>query len=397
MKKTKKPSDISKYKNYKSAFQKLERHALETYVNNIIEPNENEDERQPKQKKFWSYIKSLRKDNSGISPLKDKGRLFNSAKDTANILNKQYMSVFTKETDTNIPTPSGTPFPEMDMIDIKEEGILKLLRNINPRKATGPDNIPARLLRDYAVDLAPILTLIFQASAKEEKVPYDWTQANVSAIFKKGSRQDPANYRPVSLTSISCKLMEHIIVSHTMRHLEQHNILHGCQHGFRAKRSCDTQLLTLAHELAASLNKRVQTDMKVLDFSKAFDRVPHQRLLRKLDHYGIRGLTHSWISSFLHGRTQRVLVQGQSSDEAPVISGVPQGSVLGLFFSLSSSTTFLMDFCPTPDSSRTTASSTVRSGPNMTKNYYSPILTPSLDGNRNGEWTSILRSVVSCE
>ena len=96
----------------------------------------------------------------------------------------------------------------MDMIDIKEEGILKLLRNINPRKATGLDNIPARLLRDYAVDLAPILTLIFQASAKEGKVPYDWTQANVSAIFKKGSRQDPANYRPVSLTSISCKLMQ---------------------------------------------------------------------------------------------------------------------------------------------------------------------------------------------
>ena len=103
MKKTKKPSDISKYKNYKSAFQKLERHALETYVNNIIEPNENEDERQPKQKIFWSYIKSFRKDNSGISPLKDKGRLFISAKDKANILNKQYMSVFTKETDTNIP------------------------------------------------------------------------------------------------------------------------------------------------------------------------------------------------------------------------------------------------------------------------------------------------------
>ena len=74
----------------------------------------------------------------------------------------------------------------MDMIDIKEEGILKLLRNINPRKATGPDNISARLLRDYKVDLTPILTLIFQASAKEGKVPCDWTQADVSAIFKKG-------------------------------------------------------------------------------------------------------------------------------------------------------------------------------------------------------------------
>ena len=123
--------------------------------------------------------------------------------------------------------------------------------------------------------------------------------------------------------------MEHIIVSHTMRHLEKHNILHDCQHGFRAKRSCDSQLLTLAHELAASLNKRVQTDMIVLDFSKTFDHFTHQRLLGKLHHYGIRGLTHSWISSFLHGRTQCVLVQGQSSDEAPVISGVPQGSVLG--------------------------------------------------------------------
>ena len=100
------------------------------------------------------------------------------------------MSVFNRETDTNIPTPPGTSFPVMDMIDIKEEGILKLLRKSNTRKATGPDNIPTRLRPDY--DLAPILTLIFQASANEGKVPCDWPQANVSAIFKKGFRQDPA-------------------------------------------------------------------------------------------------------------------------------------------------------------------------------------------------------------
>lgn len=114
-----------------------------------------------------------------------------------------------------------------------------------------------------------------------------------------------------------------------MKHLDAHNILTDCQHGFRARRSCETQNLTLLHELASKLNSRIQTDMVVLDFSKAFDRVPHQRLLKKVHHYGIRGNTHSWIRSFLHQRTQQVRVEGRSSDTVPVVSGVPQGSVLG--------------------------------------------------------------------
>ena len=113
-----------------------------------------------------------------------------------------------------------------------------------------------------------------------------------------------------------------------VKHLEKHDILNDCQHGFRAKRSCETQILTLYHELAASLNKKTQTDMVILDVSKAFDRVPHQRLLKKIHHYGIRDNTFQWIASFLSQRTQ-VLVEGQSSEKVPMISGVPQGSVLG--------------------------------------------------------------------
>ena len=108
-----------------------------------------------------------------------------------------------------------------------------------------------------------------------------------------------------------------------------HNILTDCQHGFRRRRSCETQLLTLVDELTRSLDKRKQHDMAVLDFSKAFDRVPHNRLLNKLHHYGIRGHTLQWIKAFLTDRTQRVVVDGATSDPAPVISGVPQGSVLG--------------------------------------------------------------------
>ena len=157
-------------------------------------------------------------------------------------------------------------------------------------------------------------------------MPEDWRHANVTAIFKKGTRHDAANYRPVSLC---CKLLEHVIVSETVKHLERHNILNDCQHGFRAKRSSETQILTLYNELAASLDKKIQADMIILDFCKAFDRVPHQRLLKKVHHCSIRGTTYQWISSFLNSRTQQVLVEGQSSEKVPVVSGVPQGYVLG--------------------------------------------------------------------
>ena len=129
----------------------------------------------------------------------------------------------------------------------------------------------------------------------------DWKSANISAIsaiFKEGQRYDPANYRPVSLTCLCCKILEHVIVSNVLKHLDYHKILTDCQHGFRVRRSCETQLLTLSHDMASSLDKGIQTDMLVLDFSKAFDRVPHQRLLRKLQHFEVRGNIYSWIASF---------------------------------------------------------------------------------------------------
>ena len=133
----------------------------------------------------------------------------------------------------------------------------------------------------------------------------------------------------MSLTSLCCKLQEHILVSNVLSHLNEHDILTNCQHGFRARRSCETQLIGLYHDLAQSLDKKKQTDLAILDFSKAFDRVPHQRLLKKLRHYGIQGNTHKWIESCLSGRTQQVIIEGESSYNAPVVSGIPQGTVSG--------------------------------------------------------------------
>ena len=223
-----------------------------------------------------NYIKSLWKDSTGIAPLKDNGRLFNASKDKADILNRQYQSVFTQEDpDTQVPDPDGKPYPDMNNIYVSEDGVRKLLQKSNPRKATGPDMIPARLLKECAEELAPILAIIYNKSIQTGKVPDDWKKANVSAVFKKGQRYDPANYRPVSLTCLCCKILEHIIVSSVMKHVDTQSILTDCQHGFRARRSCESQLVTLTHDLASSLDNGKQTDMVVLDFSKAFDRVPH--------------------------------------------------------------------------------------------------------------------------
>ena len=189
--------------------------------------------------------------------------------------------------------------------------------------------IPAWLLKECAEDLALILAIIFIKFLQTGTVPEDWKTANVSAVFKKGQRYDQANYRPVSLTCLCCKMLEHFIASNVMNHVVKCSILSDCQHGFHARRSCETQLVTLQQDLVSTLDKGVQTDMVVLDFSKAFERVQHRRLLRKLHHYGIRGNINQSIASFLLGRALRVTVEECSSDSMPVVSGLPQGSVLG--------------------------------------------------------------------
>ena len=129
--------------------------------------------------------------------------------------------------------------------------------------------------KTLADELTPTFTLFFQASLKQGAIPTDWTTPNVVTIFKKGDRLQPINHRPISLTSITCKMLEHIITSDIMQ-------LHDAQHGFRKQRSTETQLIQLIDNLAHNIDNRIQTDAILLDFQKAFDKVPHQRLLYKL-------------------------------------------------------------------------------------------------------------------
>ena len=215
--------------------------------------------------------------------------------------------------------------------DISAEGIAKLLMFLKPFKATGPDGIKAKFLLEFASELCPALTMIFNASLNQGEVPREWKHAFIVPVYKGNgkSRCDPESYKPISLTSIVCKTMEHILYSKIMTHLTDNNILSESQHGFREKRSCKTQLLLTVDDFANNLNQGGQTDSVLLDFSKAFDKVDHHKLCQKLHHYGIQGRHLLWIQSFLSDRTQQVIVNGKTSPPATVKSGVPQGSVLG--------------------------------------------------------------------
>ena len=151
--------------------------------------------------------------------------------------------MYTQEDHTNIPHKGPSPYSAMQNITITENGVYKLLRNIKPHKATGPDNIQARYLKELALELTPAITFLFQTSLEQGKLPNDWLQAHIVPVFKKGDKNTASNYRPVSLTSILCKTLEHIVNSSIMKHLDIHKILTDTQHGLRARRSCETQLL----------------------------------------------------------------------------------------------------------------------------------------------------------
>ena len=221
--------------------------------------------------------------------------MYSDSLSKSEILNKQFQSVFTKKS-TTATRFFGNKYPSIGKLSITLKGVQKLLEKINISKAAGPDLIPGRMLNM----LAPIVHAIFTQSLDTGELLRDWSLANVAPVFKKGNRGLAENYRLVSLTCITCKLFEHIVCRHILDHVEDHKILTNLQHGFRSGRSCETQLITTTHDLLSffKFNSKSKIDVAILDFSKAFDTVPHAGLLRKLEHYGIDCKILLWITNF---------------------------------------------------------------------------------------------------
>ena len=288
-------------------------------------------------KYFYKYARTKSKVKTGVGPLKDaQGHIKNEPREIAEVLKMQYEQVFSTPTNENIiDTPSNFFTQESETessivdINITEKCIEEAIKDIANNAAAGPDQFPAILLRKCSKELSTPLKLLYRTSLDSGIIPRELKRAKITPVYKGGSRSEAKNYRPIALTSHIIKILEKILVKHITSFLEDNRKLNQDQYGFRAGRSCLAQLLAHHEKILAALEHDKNVDVIYLDFAKAYDKVDHGILLRKVRDMGIVGKLGVWLHSFLTDREQSVSVGGVVAQPSIVISGVPQGSVLG--------------------------------------------------------------------
>ena len=322
------------YKRYKRArneYTQVRREAEIEYQRDLV----NKCKEEPKL--FYSHVKSKTKVKDKIQCLTDQGKIHSKEEEICELLNSKFQSIFTQEFEEDQNTNLVTPV--LDDIDLNISEIEKEMSSLDKSKASGPDEISCWVLKECATELSKPLHIVMQESLKQGKLPESWKRADIVPLFKKGNRQDPLNYRPVSLTSVVCKIMEKLIRKNWVEHLETNDMLSKRQFGFRKGRSCVSNLSSFYTRMSEILQKREGwVDSIYLDFKKAFDRVPHRRLLWKLQNYGgIQGKLLEWMRDFLKERKMRTVLRGKFSSWKEVISGVRAGVSVG--------TNYIFDLC----------------------------------------------------
>ncbi|CAM4397635.1 unnamed protein product, partial [Lepidochelys olivacea] len=281
-------------------------------------------------KRFYNHIKKKKTKKEEVGPLNTEDGV--EVKDNlgmAQYLNKYFASVFNKAKEDLRDNGSMTNGNEYVEVDITISEVEEKLEKLKGTKSGGTDNLHPRILKELAHKIASPLARIFNESVNSGVVPYDWRIANIVPIFKKGKKSDPGNYRPVSLTSIVCNVLEKILKEKVVKDIEVNGKWDKIQHGYTKGRSCQTNLISFFETVTDFLDKGNAVYLMYLDFSKAFDTMPHGELLVKLEKMGINTKIERWIGKWLTGRLQRILLKGELSGWREVTSGVPQGSVLG--------------------------------------------------------------------
>ena len=272
----------------------------------------------------------MSKSKSDIGPLlNEQKNLTSNSKEMSNILAELYAKVFSTPI-TNVT--SNTVFQgekPYRKLSITEEDLIKAINELSPSAAKGPDNFPALLLKNCKEELIEPLLKLWKTSFHEGTVPSKLKKCMITPSHKGGSKAEAANYRPIALTSHIIKIFEKVLRNHLTNYMDENSLFNPNQHGFRKGHSCLSELLDHYDNILDFLNNNMNVDVIYLDFAKAFDKVNYGVVLQKIKCLGVDDETLKWLTSFLTGRNQTVVVNGHSSDPKLVISGVPQGSVLG--------------------------------------------------------------------
>ena len=301
----------------------LARKALKTVISTKLNDHFNVDE-SCITKRFWTHIKLSSKSLRVPECVCSNGIFRSESREKANLFNRHFASQFTSPSQYGI---SIDRVPECDIFFSQNE-VFVTLASTDGSKACGDDGISGRVLKNCAGSLSYPLWLLFNLSMRSGIIADDWKLASIVPVFKKGDRREVANYRPISLLSL---------VSKTLERLVKPRLLDVCspqldprQHGFLSGKSCTTQLIPFTHSLAEAFDEKERVDIVYFDFSRAFDSCNHDLILDKLKfQFGVDGQLLSFIKSYLSNRSQKVVLDGESSDVLPVLSGVPQGSILG--------------------------------------------------------------------